>query len=160
MTTLHAWTVRGFASGLVAFASANFATGTVTTIVDLLDGSDAGGPSPNGIIVADVYADVTDGDSWTVAGIFGDTFLGAALRYAHDSNGRPQLVNPGTADRYVTFFSKPRGRDSDARFNDGGVGIAGGYIDINGHSESSAARINVACFASPPPTAGSLSSIS
>lgn len=132
------------------------AVATVTTVVDLLDGTDDGAPSPAGIIVADVYADVSPtGQAWTAGGLRAVAMNGARLRYGHDPNGLQVLTNPGTADRFVTLFSRPRGRNDDARFRNGGVGFAGGYSPGTPSPEATATRLNVAWLASPPPTSGS-----
>lgn len=103
-------------------------------IVDLLDASDPGGPSPAGIVVVDIFADTPNGglcdngDPWTVSAINGVTLSGATLRYAYDpDSGAPELEHPGLTDRFVTFFGRAVMRDSDGRFTIGGAYVAGSW---------------------------------
>src|SRR5262245_36597469 len=106
-------------------ALALHATASVTITVDIVDPSDGISQPPPGILCVDVLVDVTPGDSWTAGAVWVDAFHGARFVYAYgslDPNDPPWsgLVNPGSANRFVSFVSEPRGRDADERFTDGG----------------------------------------
>src|SRR5437762_14207798 len=109
---------------------------------------------PPGLVSIDVLVAITPPDfQWTAAGLRGVALGGAALRYATDPNtGGPALTNPGTANRFVTFFTSPRGRDVNGRYTNGAAAAAGGYCPTDAAPTATPTRINVAWFLSPPPT--------
>lgn len=145
---------RFIATAIAALAS-SAAMATVVTQVDLLDPSDGGTQPPDGVLVVDVFANVaTPGGAWTAGGVRATTANGATLRYATDPNtGGTLLTNPGAANRFSTFFSIPRGRDVNGRFNNGAAAAAGRYSPTGPTATATASEINVAYFASPPPSA-------
>src|SRR5262245_49244548 len=117
---------------ILMLAAATVATATVTVSVDLCDAGDgialpANNLVPGGIAMVDVFASISFG-AWTASGVCVQPASGVTLRYATDPNtGAPIAVNPGTANRFVTFFSRPRGRDSDARYENGEAMAWGRY---------------------------------
>ncbi|MBI3847427.1 MAG: HYR domain-containing protein, partial [Planctomycetes bacterium] len=144
------------ASCLWLMASA--ASASVTTTVDILDAGDGiANLPPSNVVVADVLVDVSDDDTWTASGVAGLAMNGATLRYGTslDPNNPvgPILTNPGTGQRFVTFFSKPRGRDADGRYTNGAAAAAGKYSPTGPTPVATTGEINVAFFASPPETA-------
>ncbi len=133
----------------------------VGATLDILDGADAGAPTPAGVIVIDGFVDVASTDVWTASGVRCVTSNGATLIYADgDANAagtQPQLVNTGAANnRYVTMISKPRARNAAGRFDNGAVAVAGGY-DPTGPAPGTQnpTELNIAYFASPPEGAAS-----
>lgn len=99
---------------------ATAANADIVVNVDKLDASDGlPMPSPN-LVVVDVSVDVTSFDAWSSTGIFGYADNGARLAYAYDPNGVVPTA-PGVNNRFVTFFSRPRERDANARFGANGA---------------------------------------
>ncbi len=136
-----------FVLALVAVSS----PAQVVLSVDRLDGVDPGAPAPASRIVIDVFADVAATDTWTAAGLRATTSNGAVLVYGAGT----ALVNPSTADRFVTCLSKPLARNADARFNAAQVAIAGRYDPTGATAVTTASEVNVTWFASPPVTSTS-----
>ena len=97
---------------------APLAAGDIVVTVDKLDSSDgAGDPPPKHIVVVDINIEVTPDQTWNTLGMAGYTFGGARYQYAHDPNtGDVLYTNPGTDNRFVTFFNEPRARNGDGRF--------------------------------------------
>src|SRR5262245_58950678 len=96
--------------------------------VDLVDPSDAIHQPPAGILAVDGLVDVVPTQFFSLGGIRVESYRGAILRYVRDpNNGAPLLVNPGTDNRFVTFFSQPRPRDGGSRFNNSGAHVAFQY---------------------------------
>lgn len=133
----------------------------VSASLDILDGADAGAPTPAGVIVIDGFVDVASTDVWTASGVRCVTSNGASMIYADgDANAagvQPQLVNTGAANsRFVTMISKPRARNAAGRFDNGAVAVAGGY-DPTGPAPGTQTptELNIAYFASPPEGSGS-----
>ena len=133
----------------------------MTITVDRVDPSDEISQPPENLVVLDVLADVTDGDSWTL-GAFGErTLRGSRFVYGYppeDPNTpgprAPLLVNPGTANRFVSSVSKPRPRDANMRFRNGGASTEGDC----GPAPSPyayATHFAVAWVSNPPETSGS-----
>lgn len=148
---------------MVAGASAY---ASVTTTVDLLDPTDGGTQPPAGVTCVDVFIDTinANGSAWTAGGLRGvvtaaGQAAGVSIRYAPtDDANTPraeQLFNPGTANRFSTFLTKPRGRDVAGRYNNAGAGIAGRYSPTGPIETATATEINAAWFASPPETSTS-----
>ncbi|MBI5866530.1 MAG: hypothetical protein HZB38_18835 [Planctomycetes bacterium] len=134
------------------------ASAAVWTFADVLDPSDAEVSHfpPADVLCVDIFVDVSNGDVWTVGGVHVEALNGAALRYATDPNtSLPILTNPGVENRFVTSFSKPRGRDADARFANSGAASAGAYCPPGPDVEAGASVCSVAFFASPPETSTS-----
>jgi hypothetical protein len=140
-------------SALVPLALAGGAFAQVAVSVDRLDGSEPGTPVPDHLVIADVFVDVANTDTWTAAGMRGVTSNGATLVYA--GTGPASLVNPGVETRLVTCLSQPRGRNDDLRFSNAGVAVAGLYSPAGPVAVASASEVNAVWFASPPPTASS-----
>jgi hypothetical protein len=129
---------------------------SVTVTVDWLTPGDATEMPPDHIIVFDVLVNVTEDDVWTAGGIACRAGTGAQILYARDPNtGAPLLVNPGTQDRFVTFFSRPRPRDAAQRFTNAGATYAGAFCPTGATPIATANEINVAFFAVPANTSGS-----
>src|SRR5262245_41463657 len=98
----------------------------VAASLDILDGADAGAPTPAGVIVIDGFVDVNNaaGSAWTASGIRCVTSNGATLIYAdadlNTPSVEPFLINTGSAsNRNVTMISRPRGRNAAGRFDNG-----------------------------------------
>lgn len=127
--------------------------------VDILSPGDEGldGIPPN-LLVIDVFVDIAATDAWTAAGVRVNARGGATLQYfdaePNTPGHQPGAVNPGTANRFLTSLSRPRGRNANARFVNGAVGIAGSY-DGGATPVLTPTQLNVAYFASPPVTSGS-----
>ena len=134
----------------------------VSASLDILDGVDAGAPTPAGVIVLDGFVDVNNaaGSAWTASGVRCDTSNGATLIYADgDANApgvRPPLVITGWTDnRFVTTISRPRSRNAAGRFDNGAAAVAGGYSPTGpAPGTQDPTTLNVAYFASPPMGAG------
>ncbi|GMU83494.1 MAG: hypothetical protein AMXMBFR47_33640 [Planctomycetota bacterium] len=145
--------IAGATSAASAFAS-------VTTTVDLVDPSDGITQPPPGILAVDVLIDVSPDDTWTAAGIGAEVTsigrnAGVSLRYAPDVEpNSPQpnyLINPGVENRFVTFLTRPRDRDSIERYEDAGAAIGGRYAGAGGPiASASAFDLNVGWFRNPP----------
>lgn len=149
---------------LVAGASAY---ASVTTTVDMLDPTDGGSQPPAGVTCVDVFIDTINeaGSAWTAGGIRGvvtaaGQAAGVTLLYAptgDDNTPRAEeLFNPGTANRFVTFLTKPRNRDANGRYTNGGAGIAGGYNPTAPVETATPLEVNAAWYAAPPETASSV----
>lgn len=142
---------------LVACHSSSLAD--VTHSIDLVDPSDPITQPPAGVISVDIRADVDANDWWQAAGLRGvvtplGQSLGVTLRYAPGDPNNPdhdELLDPGTANRFVTFFTKPRlGRNSQTRYESAGAGIAGRYDPTGPVRTATPSEINVVWFKSPP----------
>lgn len=150
--------LKRFLAATFAIAAAS-AYANVTTSVDLVDASDGITMPPAGVIAIDVMVDADPTDVWTAGGLRGvvtpgGQALGVALRYAGtDDTNTPhddRLFNPGTANRFSTFFSKPKNRDANGRYTNGAAAVAGRYSPTGPLETSTASEINIAWFASPP----------
>src|SRR5215470_14496462 len=109
---------RNLFATIVPLMIAPSALASVTITIDRLDPGDGGAQPPAGIVVVDVLVDASSSDCWTCGGMVAFTQNSARFRYATDPNtGAVLLSNPGTANRFVTFFSKPRPRDANSRFS-------------------------------------------
>lgn len=144
---------------MVAGASAY---ASVTTTVDLVDPTDPISQPPAGVTCVDVFIDTTNaaGSAWTAAGLRGvvtaaGQAAGVAILYDEADPNRP-LINAGTDARFLTTLSKPRNRDANGRWTNGGAAVAGGYNPTAPLATQTATEINVAWFASPPENAGSV----
>lgn len=126
------------------------AVGQATLSVDLLTPEDPGFGHPPGMACVDIFVDVADTDRWTAGGIRGLAMNGATLRYArNDDPTTPepdQVINPGTNNRFTTFVTKPRTRNGDGRYTNGGVAIAGQYSPPSLTGIANAAEINLVWF--------------
>ena len=100
------------------------ATAQIQVFADKLDSSDGLVMPPPHIVVVDFSIDVSASpETFVGEGIAAGLPTGGRLVYAHDDQGNVLITAPGTANRFVTFGSKPRARDADARFGLG-AGIA------------------------------------
>lgn len=123
---------------------------------DILDGSDPGAPSPEGIVVVDFWVDEWWlQDRFTAAGIRAQTYNGATFRYKYMSDPNspapfPVVFNPGRDDRFVTCFSENWPRNSTARFENAMAAAAGGYCPPAPTTTISEELLNIAYFQSPP----------
>ncbi|MBI5864890.1 MAG: hypothetical protein HZB38_10350 [Planctomycetes bacterium] len=93
----------------------------ISFTLDKLDASDGLPLPPPNIVIVDLRVDVSPGDAWSGTGLEGRSFAGAEIEYAYDELGYPLGTAPGVDNRFVTFLSRPRARNNDARF---GVGAA------------------------------------
>lgn len=114
---------------------------------------------PPYLAIVDVMVDVSSDVGWASTGIAGVTANGAALMYAyvHDPNfgDRPIATAPGNENRFVTFFSRPSGRNTSARFDaNGAVGVAGGYLTQRVRLEPNLLNIAVYDPTGPQPPRG------
>jgi hypothetical protein len=131
----------------------------VSTSLDILDASDEGGPTPEGVLVIDGFVDIGAPDLWTASGTLWQTYNGTTIIY-HDGDAalpgvQPDVLDPGSQnDRFVTVLSRPRGRNADARFDNGGAAISSNYDGGGPGAELSPTALNVAYFANPPVTVG------
>src|SRR5262245_35302533 len=104
-------------AAICSLAAAATALASVAISVDILDPSDGGHQPPATVLCVDIFVDVTTEDTWTAGGARAVAQNGASLRYATDPNtGNIILTNPGTNNRFVTFYSRPRPRDDDSRY--------------------------------------------
>src|SRR5262245_32534682 len=110
------------ARGLLSLPFLTFvANAQVIVSVDALSEGEGQLPPTPSIVCVDVIVDVANTDVWTASGLHGEALGGATLIYSHDpDSGDVILTNPGVENRFITFFSKPRGRDATARFTNGG----------------------------------------
>ncbi len=158
---------------LIALAAVSSASASVTLSIDLVDPADGITQPPPGVIAIDVLADLTPDDGWVGAGLLGvvtpvGQAEGVTLRYAPDNepnNPSPEyLLNPGTANRFVTFITRPRLRDADIRYTSAGAGIAGAYATGGPVAVADPLELDVRWFTSapePPPSAdGAIARIS
>ncbi|MBI5863292.1 MAG: PEP-CTERM sorting domain-containing protein [Planctomycetes bacterium] len=144
---------KRIAASFLALVACSVATAQGTLSVDLLDPSETSGTIPDNFKIVDVYVDIAVTDVWAACGIVAFTHNGATFVYFDaDPNTygtQPGLVNPGVEDKFTTSLSRPRPRDADARFTNGGVAVAGPvYGGPNAWTYPGA--LNVAYFASPP----------
>ena len=104
-------------------------SGDIGVSVDKLDPSDGAGIPPSHLVVVDIAIEVTPDLIWNTLGMAGYTFGGGRFEYAHDPNtGDVLYTNPGTENRFVTFFSRPRPRNGDGRFGpNAAVQVGGSY---------------------------------
>lgn len=110
------------------FLAAQVATADISVSVDKLDPSDGIPMPPPDLVVIDVAIDVSDADAFAGIGVHAVTSNGARVEYAYDPNGTVITSAPGAGSRFVTFFSRPRQRDADSRFESGAaVGTSGRY---------------------------------
>ncbi|MCC6357848.1 MAG: hypothetical protein IT450_03825 [Phycisphaerales bacterium] len=140
------------------------AAASVSLSIDLVDPTDGITQPPAGVIAIDVLADLSPDDGWVAAGLFGvvtpvGQAEGVTLRYAPDNepnNPSPDyLLNPGTANRFVTFITRPRLRDGDIRYTSAGAGIAGAYATGGPVAVADPLELDVRWFTSapePPPS--------
>lgn len=123
--------------------------------------------APAGRVTADIFADLTPGDKWTVGGLRAFAMNGATFHYhtdndANTTNGdlliAPYRDDPVT-DQHVTSLSRPRnGRTNVSRFDNNALAaLFGQYVPPAppGAETATATQLNVAWFASPPNTVGS-----
>jgi hypothetical protein len=139
----------------------SIALGQAVVSVDLLDPSDGSVFSgvPANIRILDVLVDVADTDVWSATGMRVLTENGATLAY-FDSDPetpgtQPGLVNGGTASRFLTSLSQPRGRNVNGRFTNAGAVATGAFDPAGPAPVTTANELNVAYSADPPPTDGS-----
>src|SRR5262245_8863029 len=141
---------------ICGLAAASAALASVTISVDRLDPTDGGNQPPAGVVCVDIFVHVTPGDTWTSGGIRALAQNGATLRYATDPNtGANRLTNPGTNNRFVSFFSKPRARDANNRYANGSATSTGRYSPSGPIATAGPTEVNVAWTASPPETVDS-----
>lgn len=108
------------ASIAAVFFSAD-SVATITVTVDKLDPSDGVPMPPPNLVLVDVHVAPPPTAAFSSVGIRGLTANGARLVYAYDANGVVPSA-PGVENRFVSFFSRPRGRDDDSRYVDGLAG--------------------------------------
>lgn len=149
---------------LLALTAVSTTSAGVTLSIDLVDPADGIAQPPPGVIAIDVLADLTPDDGWVAAGLFGvvtpvGQAEGVTLRYAPDNepnNPSPEyLLNPGTANRFVTFITRPRLRDADIRYTSAGAAIAGAYATGGPVAVADPLELDVRWFTSapePPPS--------
>ncbi|MBI5863221.1 MAG: hypothetical protein HZB38_01655 [Planctomycetes bacterium] len=127
----------------------------VTEIMSVYQHGVDGPPAPPHVVVVDVYVDVATTDVWTAAGMRVTALNGCFFRYADgDANTpglQPNLINTGSAnDRFVNMVSKPRRRDSPARFDNCGAELAGSYEPHAADPVLTPTECNVIWFAPIP----------
>jgi hypothetical protein len=155
--------LKRFLATAAAMAASSIALAQGVATVDLLDPSDGAAFTgmPDTARAVDIFIDVATTDVWTAAGIRAVTENGASLVYfdgdANTPGPQPGLFNGGVANKFTTMLSKPRARDGAARFTNAGAAPAGAYDPAAASPVTLAGELNVAYFASPPETPGSLS---
>ena len=151
--------LKRFLATAAAMAASSIALAQGTATVDLLNPAETTGTIPTNTRIVDVFFDVATTDVWTAAGIRAVPENGATLIYFdNDPNTaglQPGLFNGGTANKFTTMLSKPRGRDAAARFTNAGAAAAGAYDPAGAVPTTTPTLLNVAYFASPPETSGS-----
>jgi hypothetical protein len=149
---------RSFAA-VAAMAASSIAFAQGTASVDLLNPAETTGTIPANTRIVDVFFDVASTDVWTAAGIRAVTENGAAIIYfdseLNTPGTQPGLFNGGTANKFTTMLSKPRGRDAAIRFTNAGAAAAGEYDPAGAVPVTRPGELNVAYFASPPETPSS-----
>lgn len=101
---------------------------SISASVDKLDATDGLPLPPPHIVVIDLYVQPSSDDAWAETGMYGEPANGVQIALAQDPNsGDPLFTAPGAANRFVTFFSKPRERDANNRFGSGAAIIPLGY---------------------------------
>jgi hypothetical protein len=151
--------LRRFLATAAAVAAASVAMADQVLSIDIYNAPADGATveADPTLVVVDVLTTVSAGDSWTAGGMRGVALNGASLVYALDPNTQlPTLTNQGTNNRFTTSFSEPRGRDANNRFTNSGAAAAGRYCPTGPVAEAFPDQVNVAYFASPPETIGSL----
>lgn len=137
-----------------ALAASFIALAQGTASVDLLTPNETSGTIPANTRIVDMFFDYLASDIWTAAGIRAVAESGATIIYFDsDLNTpgiQPGLISGGTANRFTTMLSKPRGRDLVGRFTNGGVALAGAFDPAASVPVTSPGELNVAYFASPP----------
>ena len=146
--------LKRFLATAAAMAASSMALAQGVTTVDLLQPAETTGTIPSNFRCVDVFVDIATTDVWTAAGIRAVTENGATLNY-FDADGntpgtQPGLFNPGTANKFVTSLSKPRGRDVNGRFSNAAAAAAGRYDPTGTTATTLPNQLNVAYFASPP----------
>ena len=93
---------------VVVFAclAASSVGASVVVTVDKLDSEPDAANIPSSLVIADVYANLSPGDSWTAGGIQGQALNGAFLAYYFDQN-QPSLCAIPDASRFSTRISRP-----------------------------------------------------
>lgn len=129
------------------------ALASITVQVDKLDASDGIPMPPANLVVIDIAAEPSSNDAFSGIGFWARTANGARLEYAHDPNGVVPTA-PGTENRFVTFFSRPRGRDADARFGAGASLLVAGRYYGGTVAEFTPFSANAALFIAPGPPPG------
>ncbi|MBI5863291.1 MAG: PEP-CTERM sorting domain-containing protein [Planctomycetes bacterium] len=149
---------KRIAAAFFALVACSVAAAQGTLSVDLLDPSETSGTIPDNFKIVDVYVDIAVTDVWTAGGIRAVAQNGGALVYFDADPNRagtqPGLVNPGLENKFFTSLSRPRARDGNARFTNGGVGVAGGYTG-GAAAVTVPNELNVAYFTNPPPSSTS-----
>lgn len=142
------------AAAVVTATSIAGAQGSAT--VDLLNPAETSGTIPTNTRIVDMYFDCANTDLWTAAGIRAIADRGASIIYfdsdANISGTQPGLFSGGTANKFTTMLSRPRGRDSARRFTESAAAAAGGYDPPGASPVTTGVELNVAYFASPPET--------
>lgn len=118
---------------------------------DVLDPSDGVDQPPESLIVLGLYFDVAaPTDSLNVAGVYAQALEGSELLFLNDPNSPlPFLTNPGLDNRFVTFFSEPRGRFNTRRYAGGRAYSLGSLCPPAIIPDASPTHVDVA-FAIPP----------
>lgn len=140
---------------LIAICQTTYAS--ITLAVDKLDASDGLPLPPAHIVVVDVFVDLSENDAWTGALINGTAHSGAELEFlTQDPNSVPVFTAPGLDQRFVSFVSRPRGRNADERFTEAGAaGVEGLPIGPPVPILTSATfRLTSYHPATPPPVVG------
>lgn len=142
---------RGSSIAALALLSTSYATASVVVTVDKLSSGDPGFAGiPAHVVIADVFANVSTGDSWTGAGLEGAAMNGAFLRYYQVSPGVVSLISVPLANRFSTQISKPRTDRYTLNPPPPGIATSGRYCAPGPAPVVNPTAINVAWFASPP----------
>lgn len=129
------------------------ALASITVQVDKLDAAD-GLPMPAAnLVVIDIAAEPSSNDAFSTIGFRATADNGARLEYAHDPNGVVPTA-PGTENRFVTFFSRPRSRNADGRFGAGASLFVGGRYYGGATAEFTPFSANAFLFIAPGPPPG------
>lgn len=102
--------------GMIAIAFCKSALASITVQVDKLDASDGLPMPPANVVIIDCAVEPSNNDAFSSIGFRAVAANGARLEYARDPNGAVIPTAPGTENRFVTFFSRPRTRNGDGRF--------------------------------------------
>lgn len=142
-----------------AMAASSIALAQGTVLVDVLEPAETSGTIPANTRIVDVFFDVAASDVWQGGGIRAAAENGATLIYfdsdVNTPGLQPGLINGGTANKFTTMISRPRGRDAAERFTNAGVAAIGAYDPAGSSPETTPNLLNVAYLASPPKTPGS-----
>lgn len=99
---------------------------SISVSIDKLDASDGFPIPPSNLVAVDIGVTLTADDAFFGVGIRGLPANGAQIHYGYDPNSGTLLRSaPGTNNRFVTFFSQPRPRNNDNRFDGRGYISAG-----------------------------------